>query len=139
MARTRECALSVPQHDTRDARRRRPQAEPEPEPETSPTAQAVLVRPAPLSHAIAQSLALDIVESRLLQGRKLDETTLTRRFRVSRSRVRDALRALAAMGLVTYLPRRGLSVIEINVEELDDLFEAASEIEALCARLCAMQ
>jgi DNA-binding GntR family transcriptional regulator len=92
-----------------------------------------------LSQTIAQSLAEDIVAGRLLAGRKLDENSLARRFKVSRSPVRDALRELAATGLVRYLPRRGFSVIEINAEELDDLFEAASEIEALCARLCALQ
>jgi DNA-binding GntR family transcriptional regulator len=92
-----------------------------------------------LSHTIAQSLSEGIVTGRLLPGRKLDESTLARRFRVSRSPVRDALRELAAMGLVKYLLRRGFSVIQTNAAELDDLFEAAGEIEALCARLCALQ
>jgi DNA-binding GntR family transcriptional regulator len=94
---------------------------------------------ATLSQTVARALAEDIVTGRLLPGRKLDENTLGRRFGVSRSPVRDALRELVAMGFVRYLPRRGFSVIQINAEELDDLFEAASEIEALCARLCALQ
>jgi DNA-binding GntR family transcriptional regulator len=106
-----------------------------------PATNGARTRPSPvtLSHTVVQSLAEDIVTGRLLPGRKLDESTLAQRFKVSRSPVRDALRELAAMGLVKYLPRRGFSVIQINAEELDDLFEAETEIEALCARLCAMQ
>jgi DNA-binding GntR family transcriptional regulator len=92
-----------------------------------------------LSQAIARSLTDDIIRGRLPPGQKLDEATLAKRFEVSRTPIRDALRELAVTRLVRYLPHRGFSVIRIGAGELDDMFEAAAEIEALCARLCALR
>lgn len=92
-----------------------------------------------LSENISQKLADDIIRGQLPPGRKLDEQSLATRFKVSRSPVRDALRQLAATRLVDYFPRRGFSVAKIDPNGLDDMFEAASELEALCAKLCALR
>jgi DNA-binding GntR family transcriptional regulator len=94
---------------------------------------------APLSQSIARSLAEDIISGQLSPGRKLDEQSLAQRFEVSRTPIRDALRELAATRLIEYVPRSGFSVAHVDAEKLDDMFEAASEIEALCARLCALR
>jgi DNA-binding GntR family transcriptional regulator len=92
-----------------------------------------------LSQDIAEQLAQDIIGRRLRPGAKLDEVALARRFKVSRSPIRDALRQLATTGLLEFKPRRGFSVVTIDVAGLLDLFEAASEVEGLCAKLCAMR
>ncbi len=92
-----------------------------------------------LSQTIADQLAEEIVLRRILPGARLDEQSLATRFGVSRSPVRDALRQLAVTRLVHYLPRRGFSAATIKPSELDELFEAAGEIEALCAKLCALR
>lgn len=92
-----------------------------------------------LSQTIARRLSEEIVRGQLAPGTRLDEQSLADRFRVSRSPVRDALRELAATRLVDYVPHRGFSVARIEHSDLDDIFEASSEIEALCARLCAMR
>jgi DNA-binding GntR family transcriptional regulator len=92
-----------------------------------------------LSHQISEKLAGEIISGQLAPGRKLDEVSLAARFRVSRSPVRDALRQLAATRLVDYFPRRGFSVAKIAPSGLDDMFEAAAELEALCAKLCALR
>ena len=90
-----------------------------------------------LSETIAEQLADEIIRRQLTPGTRLDEQSLADRFGVSRSPIRDALRNLAATRLVDNVPRRGFSVAEVDSVELDALFEAAGEIEALCARLCA--
>jgi DNA-binding GntR family transcriptional regulator len=92
-----------------------------------------------LSQRISQKLAEQIIAGKVAPGTKLDEQTLAARFKVSRSPVRDALRHLAATRLVESQPRRGFSVAVIDVAGLQDMFEAASELEALCARLCALR
>lgn len=92
-----------------------------------------------LSQTIAQSLAEQIVSGQLEPGRKLDELSLAARFNVSRSPVRDALHELATTQLVEYFPRRGFAVAHIDPNRLEDMFEAASEIEALAARMCALR
>ncbi|HEX2566048.1 MAG TPA: GntR family transcriptional regulator [Burkholderiales bacterium] len=92
-----------------------------------------------LSERISQALGADIVSGKVAPGTKLDEETLARRFKVSRSPVRDALRHLAATRLVESEPRRGFSVAAIDVAGLHDMFEAVAELEALCARFCALR
>jgi DNA-binding GntR family transcriptional regulator len=92
-----------------------------------------------LSAVISRKLAEEIIAGNLPPGTKLDEQTLAARFEVSRSPVRDALRQLATTRLVDFRPRRGFSVAVIDVHGLHDMFEAVSELEALCARLCALR
>lgn len=92
-----------------------------------------------LSERISRRLGEDIVAGRLAPGTKLDEEALATRFKVSRSPVRDALRHLAATHLLESQPRRGFSVALIDPAGLQDMFEAAGELEALCARLCALR
>ncbi|MDH7799243.1 MULTISPECIES: GntR family transcriptional regulator [unclassified Beijerinckia] len=92
-----------------------------------------------LSQTIAQSLAEQIVAGQLEPGRKLDEMSLAARFNVSRSPVRDALHELVTTQLVEYFPRRGFAVAHIEPTKLEDMFEAASEMEALAARMCALR
>jgi DNA-binding GntR family transcriptional regulator len=94
---------------------------------------------ATLSETIAQSLATDIIDGKLKAGDRLDEQSLAERFRVSRSPVRDALRHLATTHLIEYAPRRGFSVTQIDPAKLQDMYDALSEIEALCARFCALR
>lgn len=92
-----------------------------------------------LSQTIADQLAEEIVMRRILPGTRMDEQSIATRFGVSRSPVRDALRQLAVTRLVQYMPRRGFSAATIKPSELDELFEASGEIEALCAKLCALR
>ena len=92
-----------------------------------------------LSERISQKLGADIASGKLAPGAKLDEETIARRFKVSRSPVRDALRHLAATRLVQSEPRRGFTVAAIDVAGLQDMFEAVAELEALCARFCALR
>jgi DNA-binding GntR family transcriptional regulator len=92
-----------------------------------------------LSQTISNQLAEEIVLRHILPGARMDEQSIATRFGVSRSPVRDALRQLAATRLVEYLPRRGFSAAAVKPADLDGLFEASGEIEALCASLCALR
>jgi DNA-binding GntR family transcriptional regulator len=92
-----------------------------------------------LSQSIAQALASDIIAGRLASGYRLDEISIARRFKVSRTPVRDALRHLVSTRLIEYFPRRGFAVAQVDRETLKDIYEGLSEIEALCAGLCALR
>ncbi|MEV0583460.1 GntR family transcriptional regulator [Nonomuraea sp. NPDC050310] len=91
------------------------------------------------SEEIRQRIADDIVSGRLRPGQKLDEPALAERYQVSRTPVRDALRQLSGTGLVRILPNRGAWVAEIDPQQLEELFEACAEIDALCAKLAAVR
>lgn len=95
---------------------------------------AVQTRAESLSDAIANA----ILSGELAPGLHLDEQVLARRFGVSRTPVRDALRLLNGTGLVDIRPRFGATVRSITPDELDMLFIAMGEIEATCARLATL-
>jgi DNA-binding GntR family transcriptional regulator len=82
-------------------------------------------------------LADEIVRGTLRPGAPLDETDIARRFNVSRTPVREALRQLVASGLVEARAHRGAVVARPSIERLTGMFEAMAELEALCAGLAA--
>lgn len=67
----------------------------------------------------------------------LDEISLAQQFSVSRTPIREALRQLAASGLVELRPHRAAIVAEADEGRLFDMFEIMAELEGLCAsRAC---
>ncbi len=89
--------------------------------------------------SIVQSLADDIVSGQLLPGTKLDAQAMAERFGVSRTPIRETFSHLAAMGLVTHRPNRGVVVATLSSTSLSGLYEAMAELEAACARLAALR
>lgn len=90
-----------------------------------------------LAEELRLQLADEIVRGVLGPGAALDEMELARRFGVSRTPVREAIRELAASGLVEARPHRGAVVARPNDERLAGMFESMAELEALCAGLAA--
>ena len=82
-------------------------------------------------------LADEIVRGVLPPGAPLDESDIARRFSVSRTPVREALRQLVVSGLVEARPHRGAVVARPTIERLTGMFEAMAELEAICAGLAA--
>jgi DNA-binding GntR family transcriptional regulator len=92
-----------------------------------------------LAEELRLLVADEIVRGALVPGSPLDETELARRFQVSRTPVREAIRQLAASGLVESRPHRGSFVAQPSHEHLIGMFEAMAELEALCASLAAVR
>jgi len=86
---------------------------------------------------IVESLRGDILGGRLGPGERLVECDLTARFAVSRGPVREALRRLAAEGLIEHWPNRGALVRRLSARAIRELFQIRIEMEALAARLAA--
>jgi len=91
---------------------------------------------ATVSH-IVDGLRCDILDHRLRPGERLTESALTKRFSVSRGPVREALRRLAAEGLIEHSPHRGAVVRRLSSRDIGELFQIRVEMEALAARLAA--
>lgn len=79
-----------------------------------------------------------ILTGELPAGSKLDEAGLARRFEVSRTPVREALRQLASSGLIDLIPNRGAFIATLSEDRLREMFIAMAELEATCARLAAI-
>jgi DNA-binding GntR family transcriptional regulator len=90
-------------------------------------------RSAELREDIEEMIAM----GQLLPGQHLDETELAERFGVSRTPIREAMQQLASMGVVVIRPRRGAIVADLGPQQLVEMFEVMSELEATCARLAA--
>ena len=87
---------------------------------------------------LCAEIADAILSGSLAPGARLDEQGLADRYDVSRTPVREALRLLAATGLIEVRPRRGATVTQVSSAQLVELFVAMGEIEATCARLAAL-
>src|ERR1700754_4912581 len=92
-----------------------------------------------LAETIRQRLADDILRGIYPPGARLDENGLARRFGLSRTPVREALRQLTSAGLVEMRPRRGVIVSLPTESTLAEMFEVMGELEASCARLSALR
>ena len=90
-----------------------------------------------LAETLRLQLADEIVRGALQPGTALDETELARRFAVSRTPVREAIRLLAASGLVETPAHRAAVVARPTPQRLAGMFEVMAELEALCARHAA--
>lgn len=90
-----------------------------------------------LADELRLQLADDIVRGALSPGTALDETDLARRFRVSRTPVREAIRTLAASGLVQLRAHRAAVVARPEAQQLEGMFEVMANLEALCAGFAA--
>ena len=89
------------------------------------------------SDSLIRILEDDILNSTLKPGDRLDEQSLARRFEVSRTPVREALRHLASAGLVEIRKNQGATVRRLTTSELIEMFQVMAEYEGLSARLCA--
>ena len=88
---------------------------------------------------VFQGLKEDILHLRLSPGENIEETTLEKRFKVSRTPVREALIRLASEGLVVLLPNRGARVAEIDISDVPQYFEALDVCQRMVLRLCAVR
>src|ERR1700712_5930117 len=76
-----------------------------------------------------------IIEGVLEAGRKLNERELCETLGISRTPLREALKVLAAEGLIEISPNRGASVARMSELEIREAFELMSGLEAFAGEL----
>src|SRR5262249_24440341 len=91
------------------------------------------------AETIRQGLADDILRGVYPPGARLDESGLAKRFNLSRTPLREALRQLTSAGLVEVRPRRGVIVSLPTDSAIAEMFEVMGELEAACVRLAAQR
>jgi len=77
----------------------------------------------PISSKLFSQLQKDILTGALAPGKKLIEQTICRKYQVSRTPVREALRQLETDGLVENILNRGCFVVGLSVQDFEDMFE----------------
>jgi DNA-binding GntR family transcriptional regulator len=73
----------------------------------------------------------------LAPGTWIDEQTLAKEFGISRTPLREAIKVLAAEGLITMKLRRGAYVTEVNRGDLEQIFTILSLLEGQAAKEAA--
>ena len=100
----------------------------------------VLSLPRPVLHqAVALRLRQRIVEGQLTPGDKLNERELSESLKVSRTPLREAIKMLAAEGLVELLPNRGAVVAVMSAQDVADTFELIAALEGQAGELAALR
>ena len=84
---------------------------------------------------IAHVLEDEIISGALPSGTVLRQETISERFEVSRTPVREAFGRLAGLGLVSFEANRGVRVRTISRDELRHAFLVRAELEALATAL----
>jgi DNA-binding GntR family transcriptional regulator len=91
--------------------------------------------PALIRSQVTDNLRQAILDRRLAPGQRLIERELVEMTGVSRTSVREALRELAAEGLVTAIPNKGTVVASVSAEEARQIYQVREALEALAGRL----
>jgi len=96
-------------------------------------ADPIPLRGTSLHDGVAARLRAMVFDNQLVPGQWIDEKALAERWQVSRTPLREALKVLAAEGLVELVPHRGCRVIELTEDDADALFPVMALLEGRCA------
>jgi DNA-binding GntR family transcriptional regulator len=100
---------------------------------------AVSLSPRALYEEVAELLRQRIFRRELAPGSWIDELKIAEDYGISRTPLREALKVLAAEGLVTMKVRRGAYVTEVNEKDLTDVYHLLSLLESDAAGVVATQ
>jgi len=88
-----------------------------------------------LSKKVYRVLKFRIIKGAFKPGDKLLESRIARQMGISRTPVREALRELAAEGLVKMNPNQAIIVNDISIKDLWEVLQIRGVLEGLAARL----
>ena len=100
-------------------------------------AAALSLAPRALYQEVAELLRQRIFKRELEPGSWIDEMKLAEEYGISRTPLREALKVLAAEGLVTMKVRRGAYVTEVSEKDLSDVYHLLSLLESDAAGVVA--
>jgi DNA-binding GntR family transcriptional regulator len=92
-----------------------------------------------LHQQVAVRLRQRLVEGRIAPGAKLNERALCEELQVSRTPLREAIKMLAAEGLVVLLPNRGAVAAQLGEQDVIDTFEVIAGLEGQSGELAAQR
>ena len=104
-----------------------------------PNAPAVSLAPRALYEEVAEHLRQRIFRRELEPGTWIDEVKIAQEFGISRTPLREALKVLAAEGLITMKVRRGAYVTEVSDTDLADVYHLLALLESDAAGVVAQK
>ncbi len=101
------------------------------------SAQIIALNPTALHDQSAHRLRQMLVEGQIAPGAKLNERELSEALSVSRTPLREAIKMLAAEGLVELLPNRGAIALALSEADVLHTFEVMAGLEGQSGELAA--
>jgi DNA-binding GntR family transcriptional regulator len=101
------------------------------------TAEIIPIKHASLHEQVAHRLRQMLVENHIEPGAKLNERELCEALKVSRTPLREAIKMLAAEGLVELLPNRGAIAVSLTEADVLATFEVMAGLEAMSGEFAA--
>jgi DNA-binding GntR family transcriptional regulator len=98
---------------------------------------AVTLTPRALYEEVAELLRQRIFAGELAPGSWIDELRIAEEYGISRTPLREALKVLAAEGLITMKVRRGAYVTEVNDKDQQDVYHLLALLESDAAGVVA--
>lgn len=103
------------------------------------TADIISIPRAALHEQVANRLRQMLVENQIPPGAKLNERELSEVLQVSRTPLREAIKMLAAEGLVELLPNRGAIAVELSEVDVLNTFEVMAGLESQSGELATQR
>lgn len=93
--------------------------------------------PGTLGERVYRDFKRDLIRGVYSPGESLGEKALSKRYRSSRTPVREAALRLQQEGLLRIIPNRGYIVAPVTVSWLNQIYEYRAAVESACAELAA--
>jgi DNA-binding GntR family transcriptional regulator len=103
------------------------------------TSQSVEKKTGSLVDLVVLALRDELIHGRIVPGQRLIESELMARLSVSRVTIRDAIRHLSSIGVLTMEHNRGASVRRFNKTDLLDMLNVHEMLVGLGARLACLR
>jgi DNA-binding GntR family transcriptional regulator len=95
--------------------------------------------PRTLAERVYRALKKDIILGVFPSGEAISENLMARRYRGSRTPVREAALRLQQENLLRGVPNRGYFVSHLSVKETNDMYEFRAAVEGACAEIAAQK
>ncbi len=90
-----------------------------------------------LSEQVFTDLKNAIIAGEIAQGAKITEDELAKKYGISRGPLREAMRQLEAIRLLTRIPHAGMRVVVLTPEMMEEIYIVREALEGMSARLAA--
>ncbi|MEB8434263.1 MULTISPECIES: GntR family transcriptional regulator [Cocleimonas] len=90
-----------------------------------------------LSEQVYNDIKEAIIAGELIQGAKITEDELAKKYGISRGPLREALRRLESIRLLIKIPHAGMRVVTLTPEMIEEIYIVREALEGMSARLAA--
>ena len=92
-----------------------------------------------LSEQVYNELKEAIIAGEIVQGAKITEDSLAKKYGISRGPLREAIRRLESIRLLVRIPHAGMRVVTLTPEMIEEIYTVREALEGMSARLAAIR